>query len=127
MALSLYARRSTISQITQQKGLKVMKASNRVEPAPALAVTVTLCYFEFCSNNMGIWDREWFLTREEAEKARQERADSMGTEPGDANAEEEDLCGEYGDVSEVLDEPVTLSAEGLLAFARNFAVDTNDG
>jgi hypothetical protein len=103
-----------------------MNATTRVEPTPALVATVTLCYFEFCNNNMGVWDREWFLTREEAETARQARADSMGTEPGD-DAEEEDLCGEYGDVSEVLDEPVTLSAEGLLAFARNFAVDTNDG
>jgi len=100
-----------------------MNATATLQPTPAAAPTVSLCYFEFCSNNMGIWDREWFLTHEEAERARQERAKSMGTSLD--NTDEDDLSGEYGDISDVRDETVTLSAEGLLGFARNFAVDNN--
>ena len=101
-----------------------MKAATKVMPAVASALTATLCYFEFCNNNMGIWDREWFLTHEDAEQARKARADDMGTNLDDSD--EEDRSGEYGEISEVREEVVTLSAEGLLEFARNFAVDTKD-
>jgi hypothetical protein len=94
-------------------------------PVPATAPIATLFYFEFCQNNLGVWDREWFLTREEAETARENRADSIGTDLDETD--DEDLCGEYGDISEVQEEQVPLTTAGLLAFANNFAVDSDAG
>ena len=93
---------------------------------PVPVPTLTLYYFEFCAGNLGIWSRNWFSTRQEAQAARQERAESLGTDLADAEANE-DQCGEYGDISEVHEEQVRLNAQGVLGFANNFAVDNDCG
>lgn len=79
--------------------------------------TVTLYNFEFVANNMGIWDREWFATREEAEAARQAKIEKLGS-----TNDPDNLSGEYGEVSLVCFTTVELTAEGVLDFAANFAV-----
>ena len=101
-----------------------MKKSPAKTKATKKAPSIILFYFEFCSSNSGVWDREWFLTRREANKARKDRAKDMGTDLEEID--EDSLCGDYGDIAEVEKEEVELTDVGLLAFARNFAVDNSN-
>lgn len=76
----------------------------------------TLHYVEFCINNIGIWDRAWFATEEEAQADYDKRIAS-----GEFNANRDD--GSYGSIIEPQCTEVALSIDGLLHFANNFAVD----
>jgi hypothetical protein len=82
--------------------------------------TVTLFYFEYVANNLGVWTREWFATREAAEQGRIDRAKSLGVNPN----RESEMCGEYGDLGDVEETLVECTPEGILTFANNFACDT---
>jgi len=76
---------------------------------------VTLYYFEYVANNLGVWNREWFASKSAARKERSIRWRSLGRR---RNTE----SGTYGDVSQVFDTQVKPTAEGILEFAQNFAL-----
>lgn len=77
--------------------------------------TVRLFYVEFCLNNSGVWDRDWFAT----EEAARERYDDLVSYHGVRT----DLIGKYGDVCMPQYVLVPLTPEGILHFAQNYAVD----
>lgn len=79
----------------------------------------TLWYVEFVENGLGIWDRAWFATKEEAEAGRQVLLASHG-------GQRQELTGAYGDVDVVQSVEVELTPEGVLEFAREFAIDGGD-
>lgn len=76
---------------------------------------VTLYYYEYVADSLGTWNREWFLDHGEATKARDDRWKKLGSRD---NSE----CGEYGDVGDVYDAQIELSAEGVLRFAQDYAL-----
>lgn len=78
-------------------------------------MTTTLWTFEFCRNSIGVWDRQWHATREQAEAARAE----MIREGFDPSRQD----GEYGALGDVHDVSINLSRAGVLDFARTYAVD----
>lgn len=86
--------------------------------------TVTLYYFEWIGNRMGVWERSWHLTRKKAEEARLDQAKILGVnpevkrDPGD----DAEFGSRYGDLSEVLEKEVPLTPEGVVHFANDFAV-----
>ncbi len=82
--------------------------------------TATLWYVEYCSNRLGVWDRRWFTSKAEAEEGYYEACEYHGREPFDP---EFVPTGEYGDVCEPEPVEVELTAQGVLDFARRFAVD----
>jgi len=77
---------------------------------------IQLWYVEFVSGNLGIWDRSWHATKKEA-------YDQMIwlTEQGYSTDRDD---GSFGSLTPVKFVEVALTLEGVLAFARNFAVDT---
>lgn len=75
---------------------------------------VTLYFIEFVHNNLGIWDREWFLTQPEAQAAYEAKLEE-GFTPKDT--------GDEGALRGPCQHTVELSAQGLLRFANRFAVD----
>jgi hypothetical protein len=80
---------------------------------------VTLYSFEFCTSNVGVWDRDWHLTHADAVAARKARCDEVAADPESVC----DMDGTYGDVGEVHTVDVELTSAGLLEFARDYAVD----
>ena len=78
---------------------------------------VTLYTYSFCTSNLGVWDRAWFLTKAEAQAAFEVRALEMGKNPKKLSVDDQELSG----VSPV---EVPLTARGLFDFANNYAVDT---
>ena len=77
---------------------------------------VTLHYVEFCMNNIGVWDRSWRATKKEI-KAEFKRLKDEGCSTDTDN-------GEWGSLNEPDTVDVKLTPEGVLEFARNFAVDS---
>lgn len=85
---------------------------------------VTLYFFEYCDNNLGIWNRAWALTKEAAEESREETAKRLGVE--DDYKPDEVIggdSGDYGDILPVDSVEVELTPEGILNFANNYAVE----
>lgn len=83
--------------------------------------TATLHYVEHVDNNAGNWTREWFGTLEEAEKRERELRRSYGRRKA------AELIGEYGDVSPAESVTIDLTPGGVLAFARDWALNTGEG
>ena len=115
------------SQLTSERKLKrseLIEAIKAAERRLGTVPSVELFYFDFCENSLGQWDREWDLSREKLEEARNQRIQNLG---GSARTEEEgeDLDGNYGDVCAIAATRVELTPEALLSFALNFAVDQN--
>lgn len=83
---------------------------------------VTLYYFEFVPNGLGIWDRMWSLTEGEA---KDDRANLVGGAYADyyTIVEDDELDGTEGQVSGIRSIEVELTPEGLRNFANRFAVD----
>ena len=81
--------------------------------------TITLWYYEFVSNNIGIWDRAWFASEQEAREGYAAACTEYDQDPETPK----EPTGEYGDVAEPQSVEVELTAAGVLAFAQNFAVD----
>jgi hypothetical protein len=77
--------------------------------------TIRLWNVTFCANNIGVWDREWFHTEEEAKAFRRAFVQQWGE-----SQEQDGTCGDCYQPEAVDIEP---TAEGLLAFASNYAVD----
>lgn len=81
--------------------------------------TVTLYSYELVPGGLGIFDREWFPTREAAEEARAQRIKRDGyRKPADG------LTGEQLEIGDVEPIDVELSAAGVLSFAREYAIDS---
>lgn len=79
---------------------------------------VTLHYFEMVSNGLGVYDRSWHLSREDAEEERERLIEEEGYE------ETEEPDGSEGQIGSVKSEVVQLTPEGLLSFAQSYAVDS---
>ncbi len=80
---------------------------------------VTLWTFEFCINNIGVWDRMWALSADELETKRGQLRDMI-----DDHITPDDLldgsCGQHSTPARV---EVELTPRGLLNFAEEYAVD----
>lgn len=76
--------------------------------------TVTLYYIEFVDNGIGVWDKQWFATKEEAEAEydRKIREDEYDPELDD---------GSEGGISGPHDVEIQLTPPGLLDFANEYA------
>lgn len=87
--------------------------------------TVQLYYYEYCDNNLGVWNREWDSNERDLEQKRKRRAEGMGINLEQQEAEDpegEDLTGEYGDIGLVVEVDVTLSLTGVLDFANEYGL-----
>jgi hypothetical protein len=84
--------------------------------------TVTLWYFEFCTNGLGVWDRMWAASRSELAKERQWLKD-INSKLDDKMTPGDELDGSQGQHGPARSVKVELTAEGVLHFAQNFAVD----
>jgi hypothetical protein len=111
----LIADGSKPTQATETIDLRAAPHPNELSPATGEAMRITLYYYEYVANSLGVWNREWFASKSEARKARREKWRSLG---GRRNTG----TGEYGDVSRMLETQVEPSAEGILDFAQNFAL-----
>jgi hypothetical protein len=81
--------------------------------------TVKLWYVEYCENNLGLWNRGWFDSEEEADECyRQLLAEHGGPR--------EELCGNYGDAFAPQAVFVPPNADGILGFARDYATGSSE-
>ena len=81
-------------------------------------MVIKLYYYGYVESYIGVWTREWFATEAEAVEARRIKIEELGD---DANCDEGDITGEYGDVDSVTEEGVELTPAGLIAFANRHA------
>lgn len=82
-------------------------------PAPI----VTLHFFEYVANSIGIYSRSWHATKREAEKERARMIEREGYEPPEGDS----LEGNEHEISEVQSARVELTPRGLLTFADHYA------
>lgn len=80
-----------------------------------MTTEVSLWRIEFCLNNLGVWDQEWFRTEEEAERRFQDLC-RQGCNP-----DRDD--GSWGSIYKPEKLTVELSLDGLLHFAQRYACD----
>lgn len=80
--------------------------------------TVTLHYVEFMTSSIGVWDKQWFLTEEEA-RDHFTKLVEKGYHDANEDWDDEDhpVVGPYC-------EEVELTRDGILRFANTYAVDT---
>jgi hypothetical protein len=75
---------------------------------------IKLFYVEFLPSCLGAWDREWYATRKEADAAfTRKRAEGFSTR----------VEGTQGALEHVTRIEVELTPQGVLDFARHYAVD----
>lgn len=82
---------------------------------------VTLWYFSYCMNSLGVYDRVWAASRSGLEKKRRELKELYRGEMDDRITE--NTTGEYGEHGPACEVEVIPTARGILAFASEYAVD----
>jgi hypothetical protein len=84
--------------------------------------TVSVHYFDYCTNNTGRWSRCYAATAEEAQRRREEWMKTLGVTESYLGSVE--LSGERGDVTPIYSREIELTAAGVLGALNDS--DPND-